>query len=195
MTRSDTDNFKALSEYPEQMTQLAIERAGLWDVGVQRCVEISGPDAEAFMNLLTPRDVSKVAVGQCRYIFMTNQDGGVINDPVMLRMTDDRFWLSTADGDMYYTLRSYEVMEMLSKEGIPVQSHIGLIPTFSHWCGGLRDWGRNADEAMEIYRTLKRMEDVLIRCRVLMGILSPDLRIYFLALILASALSQELFET
>ena len=63
-------------------------------------------------------------------------------------------------GDMYYTLRSYEVMEMLAKEGIPVQSHIGLIPTFSHWCGGLRGFGRNADEAMEIYRTLKRMEDV-----------------------------------
>jgi 3-methyl-2-oxobutanoate hydroxymethyltransferase len=62
--------------------------------------------------------------------------------------------------DSYYTLRSYDVMEMLSKEGIPVQSHIGLIPTFSHWCGGLRGWGRNADEAMEIYRTLKRMEDV-----------------------------------
>jgi 3-methyl-2-oxobutanoate hydroxymethyltransferase len=63
-------------------------------------------------------------------------------------------------GDMYYTLRSFEVMEMLSKEGIPVQSHIGLIPTFSHWCGGLRGWGRTADEAMEIYRVLKRMEDV-----------------------------------
>lgn len=63
-------------------------------------------------------------------------------------------------GDMYYTLRSYDVMEMMAKEGIPVQSHIGLIPTFSHWCGGLRGWGRTADEAMEIYRTLKRMEDV-----------------------------------
>ena len=62
-------------------------------------------------------------------------------------------------GDMYYTLRSYDVIEMLAKEGIPVQSHIGLIPTFSHWCGGLRGWGRTADEAMEIYRTLKRMED------------------------------------
>ena len=62
-------------------------------------------------------------------------------------------------GDMYYTLRSYDVIEMLAREGIPVQSHIGLIPTFSHWCGGLRAWGRNADEAMEIYRTLKRMED------------------------------------
>ena len=62
-------------------------------------------------------------------------------------------------GDMYYTLRSYDVIETLAREGIPVQSHSGLIPTFSHWCGGLRAWGRTADEAMEIYRTLKRMED------------------------------------
>ncbi len=62
--------------------------------------------------------------------------------------------------DMYYTLRSYDVMEMLSKEGIPVHSHIGLIPTFSHYCGGLRGWGRNADEAFQIFKTLKRMEDV-----------------------------------
>ena len=62
--------------------------------------------------------------------------------------------------DMYYTLRSYDVMEKLSKEGIPVHSHIGLIPTFSHYCGGLRGWGRNAEEAMQIFQTLKRMEDV-----------------------------------
>ena len=78
-----------------------VERAGLWDVAVQRCVEISGPDAEAFLNLLTPRDISKVAVGQCRYVILTNQDGGVLNDPVMLRMANDRFWLSTADSDVY----------------------------------------------------------------------------------------------
>ena len=78
-----------------------IERAGIWDVAVQRCVEISGPDAEAFTNLLTPRDVSKVAVGQCRYLILTNQDGGILNDPVMLRVAEDRFWLSTADADMY----------------------------------------------------------------------------------------------
>ena len=49
-------------------------------------------------------------------------------------------------------------METLSKEGIPVQSHIGLIPTFSHYTG-MRGFGRTADEAMEIYKTLKRMED------------------------------------
>ena len=78
-----------------------IERAGLWDVAVQRVIEFSGPDALAFMELLTPRNISKVAVGQCRYIFMCNQDGGLMNDPVMLRIAEDRFWICCADGDMY----------------------------------------------------------------------------------------------
>ncbi len=73
---------------------------------------------------------------------------------------DHAFDMMRKGGDMYYTLRSYDVMEMLAKEGIPVQSHIGLIPTFSHYSGGLRGFGRTADEAMEIYKTLKRMEDV-----------------------------------
>jgi 3-methyl-2-oxobutanoate hydroxymethyltransferase len=72
----------------------------------------------------------------------------------------DAFEAMRRGGDMYYTLRSYDAMEMMSREGIPVQSHIGLIPTFSHYCGGLRGWGRKADEAMFIYETLKRMEDV-----------------------------------
>lgn len=62
--------------------------------------------------------------------------------------------------DMYYTLRSFDVMERMAREGIPVQSHIGLIPTFSHLCGGLRAFGRKAEEAMQIWETLKRMEDV-----------------------------------
>lgn len=62
--------------------------------------------------------------------------------------------------DMYYTLRSFDVMERMAKEGIPVQSHIGLIPTFSHHCGGLRAFGRKADEALQVWTTLKRMEDV-----------------------------------
>lgn len=73
---------------------------------------------------------------------------------------DHAFDMMRKGGDMYYTLRSFDVMEMLAKEGIPVQSHIGLIPTFSHYCGGLRGWGRTADEAMDIFKTLKRMEDV-----------------------------------
>ena len=78
-----------------------IKQAVLWDVGVQRCVEITGPDAEIFTNLLTPREISNVLVGQCRYILITNQDGGIINDPVMLQMAENRIWLSTSDADMY----------------------------------------------------------------------------------------------
>lgn len=62
--------------------------------------------------------------------------------------------------DMYYTLRSFDVMERMARDGIPVQSHIGLIPTFSHHCGGLRAFGRKADEAIQVWNTLKRMEDV-----------------------------------
>lgn len=62
--------------------------------------------------------------------------------------------------DMYYTLRSFNVMERMAKEGIPVQSHIGLIPTFSHHYGGLRAFGRKAEEAMQVWQTLKQMEDV-----------------------------------
>lgn len=72
---------------------------------------------------------------------------------------DHAFEMMRKGGDIYYTLRSYDVMEALAKEGIPVQSHIGLIPTFSQYTG-MRGFGRTADEAMEIYRTLKRMEDV-----------------------------------
>ena len=78
-----------------------VERASLWDVSVQKVVEISGPDALAFMELLTPRSVSNIAVGQCRYIFLCNQDGGLLNDPVMLRIAEDRFWICCADGDVY----------------------------------------------------------------------------------------------
>lgn len=79
--------------------------------------------------------------------------------------TDDEILSHAVDlmgrgADMYYTLRSFDLMEKLANEGIPVQSHIGLIPTFSHWSGGLRAYGRTADEAIQIFRTLKRMESV-----------------------------------
>lgn len=75
-------------------------------------------------------------------------------------IVDHAFDAMRRGADMYYTLRSFDVMERLAKEGIPVQSHIGLIPTFSHYCGGLRAWGRTAEEAMKVFETLKRMEDV-----------------------------------
>jgi len=71
----------------------------LWDVACQRQVEISGQDAFDFIQFLTPRDMSKCEVGQCQYLVLTNQDGGIVNDAVMLRLEEQRFWLSPGDGD------------------------------------------------------------------------------------------------
>ena len=72
----------------------------LWDVGVERQVEISGPDALALADLLTPRDLTKCAVWQNKFLLITDEDGGVINNPVLLRLADDCFWFSVADGDV-----------------------------------------------------------------------------------------------
>ncbi len=72
----------------------------LWDVAVQRIVEISGPDAFAFTNMLTPRDLTKCNAGNCKYVLITDQYGGILNDPVLLRLGEDQFWLSRADGDI-----------------------------------------------------------------------------------------------
>jgi glycine cleavage system aminomethyltransferase T len=72
----------------------------LWDVGVEKQVEISGPDAFEFTNLLVPRDLNKCAVGQCKYVFVTADDGGIVNDPVLLRLGENHFWLSLADSDV-----------------------------------------------------------------------------------------------
>ena len=72
----------------------------LWDVGVEKQVEITGPDAFRFTNMLVPRDLTKCAVGQCKYVFLTAEDGGIDNDPVLLRLGENHFWLSLADSDV-----------------------------------------------------------------------------------------------
>jgi len=71
----------------------------LWDVAVERQVEITGPDAARFTQLLTPRDLSSTAVGQCKYVVLCAPDGGIVNDPILLKLAEDRFWLSLADSD------------------------------------------------------------------------------------------------
>ena len=71
----------------------------VWDVSVERCVEIRGPDAFELTNMLTCRDLTKVDVMQARYVLMTSHRGGIVNDPVLLRLAEDRFWLALADSD------------------------------------------------------------------------------------------------
>ena len=72
----------------------------LWDVSCQRQIEISGPDAFDFIQFLTPRDMSKCEVGQCQYMVLTDEAGGIVNDAVMLRLEENLFWLSPGDGDV-----------------------------------------------------------------------------------------------
>ena len=77
-----------------------VNTATLSDVAVERQVEITGPDAATFVQLLTPRNLSQCAVGQCKYVLITNAQGGVLNDPILLRLAENHFWLSLADSDI-----------------------------------------------------------------------------------------------
>jgi glycine cleavage system aminomethyltransferase T len=77
----------------------------IWDVSVERCLEISGPDGFRFAQLLTPRDLSKCAVGQAKYVVICDRDGGVLNDPVLTRMDDNTFWFALASSDALFFAR------------------------------------------------------------------------------------------
>ena len=85
---------------PEQNFWNLINDAILCDVAVERQVEITGPDAEKFTQLLTPRDLSKLSINQCKYVLITNHEGGLLNDPILLRLGQNHFWLSLGDSDI-----------------------------------------------------------------------------------------------
>jgi aminomethyltransferase len=85
---------------PEQNFWNLVNDAILCDVAVERQVEITGPDAATFVQMLTPRDLSKMAVGQCKYVLITNAQGGILNDPILLRLAENHFWISLADSDI-----------------------------------------------------------------------------------------------
>ena len=85
---------------PEENFWNLVNKATLSDVSVQRQVEITGKDAARFVQLLTPRNLSNFAVGQCKYILVTNANGGILNDPVLLRLGENHFWLSLSDSDI-----------------------------------------------------------------------------------------------
>lgn len=77
-----------------------VNAAILCDVAVERQVEITGPDAARFVQLLTPRNLSTCEIGQCKYVLITTDTGGIVNDPVLLRLGKNHFWLSIADSDV-----------------------------------------------------------------------------------------------
>ena len=100
---------------PEKNFWNLIEKSILCDVAVERQVEITGPDAYKFIQLLTPRDLSNLAIGQCKYVLITNNEGGILNDPVLLRLAENHFWLSLADSDI-----------LLWAQGVAINSELNV---------------------------------------------------------------------
>lgn len=91
-----SSTFSSPAEEYRQVT----ERVAIWPVMGERQVEVSGPDAAAFVQYLTPRNMARCDVGQCKYALITSAAGGIVSDPIILRLAEDRFWLSTSDCDL-----------------------------------------------------------------------------------------------
>ncbi len=78
----------------------------IWDVACERQVELRGPDAGRLMQMLTPRDLSGMQAGQCYYVPIVDETGGMLNDPVAVKVTEDRWWISIADSDLLYWVKA-----------------------------------------------------------------------------------------
>src|SRR5690242_3585403 len=89
------------AEYDDPNVEYAALNEGvtLWDVGVERTVQVSGPDADRLIDLLTCRDLTRCAVKQGKYMIVTAPDGGIVNDPVLLHVAENRWWMQLADSD------------------------------------------------------------------------------------------------
>ena len=77
----------------------------IWDVSCERQIEITGPDADWLVQRLTPRDLSNIRIGKCYYVPMVDENGGMLNDPVLLKLDERRYWFSIADSDLIYLIK------------------------------------------------------------------------------------------
>nr|WP_325249240.1 dimethylsulfoniopropionate demethylase [Amylibacter sp.] len=77
----------------------------IWDVACERQVELRGPDAGKLMQMLTPRDLRGMQAGQCYYVPIVDETGGMLNDPVAVKLAEDRWWISIADSDLLYWVK------------------------------------------------------------------------------------------
>jgi dimethylsulfoniopropionate demethylase len=81
------------------------EAVQIWDVACERQVELRGPDAARLMQMLTPRNLQNMNVGQCYYVPIVDETGGMLNDPVAVKLAEDRWWISIADSDLLYWVK------------------------------------------------------------------------------------------
>ncbi len=82
----------------------------LWNVAVERAIQVKGPDAEAFCDYVCTRDITRVESMRGRYVILCNEQGGVLNDPVMLRLSKDEFWFTISDSDLMYWFQGINVV-------------------------------------------------------------------------------------
>ena len=87
-----------------------------WDVAVERQVQLKGPDAARLAQILSPRNLAKCAVGQGKYVPLCNHQGHLINDPIVLKLADDLFWLSIADSNIWFWARAIAAERGLNVE-------------------------------------------------------------------------------
>jgi glycine cleavage system aminomethyltransferase T len=98
----DVYNHTLLPGYyvdPDEEYQALLDGVVVWDVGAERTIEVAGPDADRLIDMMTCRDLTKCAVGQGKYMLVTAADGGIVNDPVLLHVGQDRWWMQLADSD------------------------------------------------------------------------------------------------
>jgi aminomethyltransferase len=100
-----------------------LQHVTLWDVAVERCLEVSGKDGFRLAQLMTPRDLSKCAVGQAKYVLLCAADGGILNDPVMTRMSEDRFWFALASSDALFYAKGLADSMRLDVQVREAESH------------------------------------------------------------------------
>lgn len=98
------DDGGAMVEY-----DALVNHVTMWNVAVERQIQVKGPDAVAFVNFVITRDATKIPVMRARYVILCNEAGGILNDPVLLRVAKDEFWFSLSDSDLQLWLQGVNV--------------------------------------------------------------------------------------
>ena len=86
-----------------------VNRVTMWNVAVERQIRVKGPDAEAFVNFIITRDATRIKPMNGKYVILCNQKGGILNDPILFRISEDEFWFSLSDGDIMFWLQGVNV--------------------------------------------------------------------------------------
>ena len=93
-----------------------VNRVTMWYVAVERQIRVKGPDAEAFTDFVITRDATKIEPMHGKYAILCNEKGGILNDPVLLRLSEDEFWFSISDSDLLLWMQGVNVAKQFNVE-------------------------------------------------------------------------------